>query len=360
MPVEIINEVPPIGQPRAAVSPRRFPHPYRAMLAICSDLDETPDAETYFELMRFLNTQEETSMGLGVGLEVGNTIYFDMPPGQLSYWNTSEENREKIRVLIRSGHIDCLHSFGDLATTRAHAARALDELERHDCRIRVWVDHAQAPTNFGTDIMQGHGDETGHPAYHADLTAAYGIEYVWRGRVTSVIGQDRPASLLGVANLRHPVASGKTLAKEATKHLLARRGSQKYAIHADNRLITPGTLRDGQKVREFLRCNPHWAGVSGADNADGMADVLTASFLDRLVDREATCILYTHLGKGRAQGCSQPLPPRTVEAFRRLAEYHHGGRICVTTTSRLLGYRITGSSDRNSPPWRRLEFPPLQ
>ena len=31
---------------------RRFPYPYRAALAICSDLDETPDAATYFELLR--------------------------------------------------------------------------------------------------------------------------------------------------------------------------------------------------------------------------------------------------------------------------------------------------------------------
>ena len=141
MPVEALNktrENSP-GAPPAALA-RPFPHPCKAALAICSDLDETPDADTYFELMRFLNTTGETSMGPGVGLEIGNSIYFDMPPGHFSYWNTSEENRERIRVLIRSGHIDCLHSFGDLATTRAHAVRALEELEqigRASCRERV-------------------------------------------------------------------------------------------------------------------------------------------------------------------------------------------------------------------------------
>src|SRR3989442_15153159 len=98
-----------LGPPSSAAPPR-FPYPYQAALAICSDLDETPDAETYFELMRFLNTTEDTSMGPGVGLEVGNSIYFDMPPGHFSYWNTDEKNREKIRALIKSGHIDCLHS----------------------------------------------------------------------------------------------------------------------------------------------------------------------------------------------------------------------------------------------------------
>ena len=215
-----------------------MPLPPRALLAICSDLDETPDAETYFELMRFLNTTGETSMGTGVGLEVGNTLYFDMAPGQFSYWNTTEPHREKIRALIRSGHIDCLHSFGDLATTRAHAARALEELQKHDCRIRVWIDHAQAITNFGADIMQGQGDQPGHPAYHADLTMAYGIEYVWRGRVTSVIGQDRPFSLRGIAEAGHPLASAKTLATEAAKQILGCCGT-------GNTAFMPATGRSG-------------------------------------------------------------------------------------------------------------------
>ena len=136
---------------------------HQAYLAICSDLDETPDADTYFELLRFLNTTDDTRMGPGVGLEVGNTLYFDMPPGHFSYWNATESDRAKLRQLIRSGHIDCLHSFGDTATTRAHAGRALDELSRHDCQLSVWIDHARAPSNFGSDIMHGHGDEPGHP-----------------------------------------------------------------------------------------------------------------------------------------------------------------------------------------------------
>ena len=59
---------------------RPFPYPYRAMLVICSDLDETPDRNVYWQIMRFLNTTEMTAMGPGVGLEVGNSIYFDIPP----------------------------------------------------------------------------------------------------------------------------------------------------------------------------------------------------------------------------------------------------------------------------------------
>jgi hypothetical protein len=328
-----------------------------AMMAICSDLDETPDAETYFELMRFLNTTDETSMGQGVGLEVGNTIYFDMPPGHFSYWNTDEKNREKIRALIKSGHIDCLHSYGDLATSRAHAGKALEELERHGCRLRVWIDHAIAPTNFGADIMRGHGDDPGHEAYHADLTVAYGIRYVWRGRVTSVIGQDRPFNLRGIGDWHYPVASGKTLLKESAKYILARCGHRKYALHKGNRTLVPVQLRDGRNALEFLRCNPHWNGVSSCDTGFGIAQVLNHRFLDRLVASQGVCLLYTHLGKLGRQG--RRFCPSTIAAFRRLAEYCASGKIRLVTTQRLLDWVAVDGTGQQAPlcSLPRLSFP---
>lgn len=316
---------------------RPFPYPYRAMLAISSDLDETPDSTRYFEIMRYLNSTARTAFGPGLALEVGNSIYFDMPPGQFSYWNTDAAGREMLRTLIRSGHIDCLHSFGDLATTRAHAARALDELDRHGCRLEVWVDHATAPTNFGADIMQGQGDVPGAAAYHADLSCAYGIRYVWRGRVTSVIGQDAPRSLAGLWRRDHPIASSRTLTKEWVKGWLARAGSPKYAMHAPNALLREAILRDGRSVVEFLRANPSWAGVSRHETAAGLAEVLSARMLDLLVARGAVCVLYTHLGKP-ANAPDRGFSARTRAALMRLAQRYHAGELLVATTRRVLGY----------------------
>ena len=100
----------PDASPAIAVTPRLVPYPFRAMLAICSDLDETPHRGVYRDIARFLNTTETTVMGVGVGLEVGNTIYFDMPPSQFAYWNTDDEGRAMVRALIASGHVDCLPS----------------------------------------------------------------------------------------------------------------------------------------------------------------------------------------------------------------------------------------------------------
>jgi len=320
----------------AGLRPRRMPYPYRAMLAICSDLDETPDRHVYRETVRFLNTAERTSMGEGVGLEVGNTIYFDMPPDQFAYWNTDDAGRAMVRDLIRSGHIDCLHSYGDLATTRAHAQRVLDELARHDCALDVWLDHGTAPTNFGADIMRGSGDVAGSPAYHADLTCAFGMKYVWRGRVTSVIGQDVPRRLRGIFTPAHPLASARTLAKEYAKGALVRWGRKNYALHASNALLRPVALRSGQPVWEFMRCNPHWGGVSCGETAAGLPQVLRADVLDRLAQREGFMILYTHLGKRRH--AAEPLEAPARAALHRLAAYQGTGLILVTTTRRLLGY----------------------
>ena len=73
--------------------------------------------------------------------------------------------------------------------------------------------------------MRGSGDLKGAEAYHADLTLGYGIHYIWRGRVTSVIGQELPLSFSGLFHGRHPVASSVTTAKEIAKVLLARPGN---------------------------------------------------------------------------------------------------------------------------------------
>jgi hypothetical protein len=316
---------------------RRFPYPYRCMLAICSDLDGTPDQHVYTEIMQFLNTTETTATGEGVGLEVGNSIHFRAKSQRFSYWDTDDAGREMVRTLIRSGHIDCLHSFGERVYTRDEAQKALGDLAEHDCRLEVWVDHGSAITNLGPDIMDGHGDEIGHPAYHADLTIDYGVKYICCGRATSVVGQDIPPRFGGIFTWNHPVASGKTLLKEAVKRYLGCMGHRKYAMHGPNTMIRPVALRDGHRAYEFMRCNPHWGGLSSCTQGRDIGKVLTDEMLNRLIEREGTCILYTHLG--RVDDPQVPFNPRGVAALRQLAEHFHTGRILVTTTRRLLGYR---------------------
>ena len=116
--------------------------------------------------------------------------------------------------------------------------------------------------------------------------------------------------------------------------MLGHAGHEKYRAHAGNRLLHPSSLRDGQPAVEFLRCNPHPAGVDTGDTGAGLGEVLTARFLDQLVEREGVCLLYTHLGKlpGRV------FPETTVRALHLLKQYSDAGNILVTTTRRALDY----------------------
>ncbi|MFT6925938.1 MAG: hypothetical protein ACJAZP_001532 [Psychromonas sp.] len=319
------------------VSLRKYPYPYSAMLAICSDLDETPNKEIYFETARYLNTTEETLLGKGVGLEVGNTIYFDMPAHNFSYTNTDDDGRRKIQKLIQSGHIDCLHSFGDFVANRDRLEECWLAVRQGARKIEVWIDHAQAPTNLDNDIMKGQGAEMGKPAYHTDLTVQSGaLPFIWKGRVTSCVAQNSKRSYASIFNLKQIKASSKTILLEFIKGWFARLGNKKYAMHKANKVLRKTTLIDGTPVLEFMRCNPSWGGVSMFDTARGIHNVLTTSVLNALVKRQGCSIFYSHLGKVFSK--EEPFQDKTRQTFELLASYQNRGDILTATTRRLLGY----------------------
>ncbi|QUM81038.1 hypothetical protein HWV01_12475 [Moritella sp. 5] len=319
------------------VSLRKYPYPYRAMLSICSDLDETPNKDIYFETARYLNTSEDTLLGKGVDLEVGNTIYFDMPDHNFSYTNTDDDGRNKIQILIESGHIDCLHSFGDFVDSRKRIEQCWSEIQKTKRKIEVWIDHAQAPTNLDNGIMKGRGAIKDADAFHVDLTVQTGaLPFIWKGRVTSVVAQNVKRRYDSLFNRNEIVKSSKTMLLEFTKAWLARLGNKKYAMHKANKVLRKTQLVDGSSVIEFIRCNPSWGGVSVFDSARGIDQVLTKSVLDTLVKYEGCSVVYSHLGKVYSQEI--PFQDEVLTAFELLASYQNNKQILIATTRRLLGY----------------------
>ncbi len=328
---------------KSQVALRKFPYPYKAAIAICNDIDNTETLEEFLEIQKFLNTKEITSMGEGIGLEIGNSFFFYEPPnGAISYWLSGPSVRENIISHIKSGQIDVMHSYGKKSDfIREDAIKSLSELKRNNCKIDVWVDHDRSKSNLGDDITFGLGDHPDSKAYHADLTLNYGIKFVWLGRVTMIIGQSAPVTWEGFAGIfdkDHAIHSSINICKEIAKNAMGVFGSKKYAMHKDNDLLRVVKLDDGNKVYEFTRFDNFWEGVATNANSKGLAYVISGKTLNRLKRAGGYMIVYTHLG--RNSGCPQYICKETQDALRNLATEFQEGNIYVTTTSKLLNYYI--------------------
>jgi hypothetical protein len=330
-----------------SVTLRKLPYPFRAALAICSDIDGTATCEKFLAIQEFLNTERETALGPGLGLEIGNSFFPYSADDSFAYFSSRPQDRETLRRFIRAGYVDCLHSYGDGACSRDDALRALEQLERDGCCLDTWVDHDRAPSNLGRDVTAGLGDVPGAPIYHADAMLQYGVRFAWMGRVSSIVGHERPlsaGSFLHLYDAAHPFHSLRHTGRELVKTVLARLGNRKFAIHAHNGLLRVASLRDGGQLYEFKRANNHWRGTSYA-LSDNLAYVLSRRTLARLLDVEGCMIVYTHLGRGPE---SPPyLSPEARAALHGLAAEYRAGHIYVTTTSRLLNYLLT---------WRHLRW----
>ena len=329
---------------RAMVSLRRFPYPYKAALAICSDIDETRTTAEFLEIQRFLNTKDVTSMGEGVGLEIGNSIYFYDSEGRFSYFTHDERAKGVIIDLIRAGYVDCLHSYGDAAASRDDILRALDVLHAADCKLDVWINHHGAPSCLGRkfEYMFGEcrGDDPSSNVYHADVTLDYGIRFVWIGAVSRIVGQSCTSGLLSslssVFDWQHPLGSSINVSKETRKKVLGKSGDERYMIHQQNQLTRVVQLEDRQRVHEFMRYCNHPVSVSRGATSRGLSCAISRRALEHLRAREGFMIVYTHLGKNG--DCRQVVAPETQAALRNLEREYRDGQIYVTTTSKLLIY----------------------
>ena len=92
---------------------RKFPFPYRAALSICSDCDDIKSRRDFLTFEKFFNTDEKTNIGKGLSLEVANSMFIYSDNNHFSYFSGNQQDILVIEKLIRSGHIDSLHSYGE-------------------------------------------------------------------------------------------------------------------------------------------------------------------------------------------------------------------------------------------------------
>jgi len=357
-----------------AVRLRKFPFPYKAAFTICSDIDGT-SFENFLEIHRFLNSTRTTSLGKGLGLEIGDSFWFYSKPGSpdhaFAYFD--ETNRhpspcaEIMRELMRAGFLDVMHSYGNFSEphgfkqpgerqifSRVLAEKALNELAKIGVMIRTWVNHGDHFNiqNVGSDFVGALGDctklptENENPAYHTDLLVASGAKFFWETEdaVTNIVGQDRLCSFWEAYATNVALRSGKekfknaikgigTAANQITRPFTNKQWFPYQAYFGKNRLLESWTLRDGQRVFKFRRY-----GSGRWDWGDDVPLVVNEKILDHLIDVEGACILYVHLGDRRDRSDGLPLSMETVETLKMLARKFYEGKIWVTTTSRFLTY----------------------
>jgi len=331
----------------------RFPAPYRAALAISNDTDDLRNPSGWWEFLRFLNTQQTTSLGPGLGMEVGDAFWFysdhfDEQPGAYFKGLTDEPSpfAPLIGALGRAGYLDTLHTYGNFSRhggfRREHAQVAAKTLQHEGFAPRVWVNHGGAHDfqNLGSgcgDVPEN-PEARGAPApeYHLDITRQMGFRYAWVGDLTGTPGQSRA---LGVGDWLHPASP---VRREAAGHVargLSRRLGYRHILESlpnygmlQNALITPRRMRDGSVMQTFVR----YGDFDRSTFAD-LGWLLREYMLDTLENTQGISIVFVHWSRHPGEGF-RDLPPEGLEGLARLARRVHDRRIWVTTTARLLAY----------------------
>ena len=325
----------------AQIKMRRFPYPFKAALAICSDIDEC-DRKTFVDIHRFLNDSSS-----GLGLPVSDSFFaVSCNPHQMSYFQTDgmahSNDADFIKQGIREGLIDCLHSWGDFNNSppdpnflRSVAKRLTRELRESGLEIKVWINHGSPNNRQNLQarlVSTFKGDEPDSQYYTADLVRELGIKFYWWCEINSW-------PLSGRLSAHSPKMMAR-LSVNALKNGVKRVLRLKSRIRNATQLMAlgqPVVLRDRTRLISFNRFNCGPQGPWGRPTRHTLRYSLAPRVLDELIDQEGYLILYTHLGMPCDRG-KKLFPGPDEEALSRLADLYHNGTVWVAPTSRLLTY----------------------
>jgi hypothetical protein len=313
-----------------------FPYPFRAMLAVSNDIDNT----SWDECQQIHKTFAQH------GLPLADSMFAYQMPGAdeyafspLDYPSLAPSELAKPMVeMIHDGKIDTLHALGNHSATggiqREISRRAAEALIREGFSFRVWTNHGDRQNR--QNIKSGEGDNPDSPGYVADLLPPLGIRFLWTGELTPFIGQARRLTLCDTyLNRRfHPsfLSRASGILRYAAKALITRKAPLDQTV---NELIFPIELTDNQAFWAFRRFG-RWDRARRSD----IPEILSSENLERLSRSGGYMIVYIHLGKPK-QARGPSFSATEVGALGRLGDYYRAGRILVTTTGRLLDYHVT-------------------
>lgn len=326
---------------------RKFPYPYRAALSISNDADQTDSIEEFLIIQEYLNTNNITSLGKGLNLEIGCSFFGNgIGDAHLGLLSTDDSETNFIIDFIKLGYIDFIHSFNlsiysDEHKNRDEHKKIIDIINDNGCKIDVWVNHSDSKGNIGFPAGSN-GDNIGDFNYHTDLSVSQlGYEFFWQDAISGIIGQGRPISIFSFFegfDLQHPFSSFvNNNLSELSKYLLSIFGIEDYRFRESNELVVPTVLDDGQPLFEFIRSNASKDGNWANADSDGLAELISTRFLKKLIEVKGFSIIYTHLGINNG---FPYIGESSRDALKKLKKYNDNGHIYVTTTNKLLKYYV--------------------
>jgi hypothetical protein len=368
----------------AEVSLRKFPYPYRSVIAWMNDTDVLSPTK-FEEVHRFLNTVEKNISGYGdgVGLDIGDSFWLmadrqdagvAMHYGQRrkdGSW--SVDNEHFVFRYLKAGWIDRMHSYASsinserFAFTRADAVYLINWLRERGIHLDVWIDHGDNNSNVGTRWGHGKGSRPDAPEYHSDITFesdskhGYGFRFVWifsgreHRRISGKIKiSDVSNETLSKVKIGDTIAIGTDRNNKPIQMRITEIDSSGKSLLGmisnlgRSSMLEYKTLIDSEhkiKAWEFSR-----------RTYDRNGRIWYANLVDKQVSRETLDylaenglyeIFAIHLGywgspsgKGIERDIPQLLPEESIRAFRLVKAYQDDGKVLVVKGSRLLRYNL--------------------
>lgn len=308
-----------------------YPHPYKAWLSISNDPDNTT-IEAWNDLNDFIFND--------LKLDWANSIFIFSYNLNLPNQVSLDKNPE-----IASQPADTIHSWGDFVHSgqrgfsRADAEAGILLLKKHNIQPYVWVDHSRFAGNMVHKNNWGavpyHSDSSGNKytvfEYTLDLAKQLGISYIWDGKLTQHIGQDRNLKLNDHLSQYSFLGKIRFLLLNWFKFLIPGLFS-----FSNNKQYQENTFLDGNRLYLFKRFG-NWRDA----DISGLAMVLSAANINKLIQSGGTMLAYTHLGKTNPKFIDKAhIPEETKVCLRYVKQKVESKELLFTPVSKMLDYLV--------------------
>ena len=247
---------------------------------------------------------------------------------------------------------------------REDAERAIEILKEHKIHPKVWIDHSSFPGNLMHNAKSGAIPETKDASgiryqnfmYTLDLIKQIGINYIWDGTITGIVGQDRTFNSFEYFKNETGSYVKAIIKFTLFKSIRSQSLLKKLSItHPYNKQYFLHEFPDGNKFYCFNRYG-NWL------DADiyGLGKIISPKNIDLLLKEKGTMVAYTHLGKRPfSKGNeTQHIPKKTKEALRYIQTKFHQKELMISPISEMLDYLVLRDNVKINLQANEIDFKP--